>query len=72
MSVKETHLSGSPASVTKYVSEEKELHKSRSGEQYTTGYYSESSKAPSVWMGKGAATQGLSGTVNSDDLEQLL
>ena len=72
MSVKETHLSGSPASVTKYVSEEKELHKSRSGEQYTTGYYSESSKAPSVWMGKGAAIQGLSGAVNSDDLEQLL
>ena len=72
MSVKETHLSGSPASVTKYVSEEKELHKSRSGEQYTTGYYSESSKAPSMWIGKGAAAQGLSGTVNSDDLEQLL
>ena len=72
MSVKETHLSGSPASVTKYVSEEKELHKSRSGEQYTTGYYSESSKAPSMWMGKGAEIQGLSGTINSDDLERLL
>jgi len=72
MSVKETHLSGSPSSVTKYVAEEKELHKSRSGEQYTTGYYSESSKAPSMWIGKGAAAQGLSGTVNSDDLEQLL
>ncbi|MBU2766128.1 relaxase domain-containing protein [Acidithiobacillus ferrivorans] len=72
MSVKETHLSGSPASVTKYVSEEKELHKSRSGEQYTTGYYSESSKAPSMWMGKGAEIQGLSGAINSDDLERLL
>ena len=72
MSVKETHLSGSPSSVSKYVSEEKELHKSRSGEQYTTGYYSENSKAPSMWMGKGAAAQGLSGTVKSEDLERLL
>lgn len=72
MSVKETHLSGSPASVTKYVSEEKELHKSRTGEQYTTGYYSENSKAPSMWMGKGAALQGLSGAVKSEDLERAL
>ena len=72
MSVKETHLTGSPASVTKYVQEEKELHQSRKGEQYTTGYYSESNKAPSMWMGKGAALQGLSGHVSEKDLEQVL
>lgn len=72
MSVKEKHLTGSPASVSKYVSEEKELHTSRDGEKYTTGYYSESSKAPSMWMGKGAALQGLSGTVKSEDLERAL
>ena len=72
MSVKETHLSGSPASVTKYVSEEKELHTGRDGEKYTTGYYSENAKAPSMWMGKGAALQGLSGAVKSEDLERAL
>lgn len=72
MSVKETHLTGTPASVTKYVQEEKELHQSRSGEQYTTGYYSESSKAHSMWMGKGAEIQGLSGAVSEKDLERAL
>ena len=72
MSVKETHLSGSPASVTKYVQEEKELHKSRTAEEYTTGYYSENDKAQSRWMGKGAALQGLSGVVKGADLERAL
>lgn len=72
MSVKETHLSGSPSSVTKYVAEEKEAHKSRSGETYTTGYYSEHDRAQSVWMGKGAAIQGLAGPVNTEDLERAL
>ncbi|MDA8377340.1 MAG: relaxase domain-containing protein [Planctomycetia bacterium] len=72
MSVKETHLSGSPSSVSKYVSEEKDAHKSRSGEEYTTGYYSENDKVQSLWIGKGAEAQGLSGAVNSDDLEKLL
>ena len=72
MSVKETHLTGTPESVTKYVQEEKELHKSRTGEQYTTGYYSESNKAQSLWMGKGAALQGLSGAVEEKDLERAL
>ncbi|WP_278667005.1 MobF family relaxase [Acidithiobacillus ferriphilus] len=72
MSVKETHLTGTPGSVTKYVQEEKELHQSRSGEQYTTGYYSENDRAPSLWMGKGAALQGLSGEVKASDLERAL
>ena len=72
MGVKETHLTGTPASVIKYVQEEKELHQSRSGAKYTTGYYSESNKAPSMWMGKGAALQGLSGAVSEKDLERAL
>ena len=72
MSVKETHLSGSPSSVSKYVSEEKDAHKSRSGEEYTTGYYSENDKVQSMWIGKGADAQGLSGSVKSEDLEKLL
>ena len=72
MSVKETHLSGTPSSVTKYVQEEKELHQSRTGEQYTTGYYSENDRAQSLWMGKGAALQGLSGAVEEKDLERAL
>lgn len=72
MSVKETHLSGSPASVAKYVSEEKEAHRTKSGEEYTTGYYSENNKVQSAWFGKGAAAQGLSGAVKSEDLERLL
>ena len=72
MSVKETHLSGSPGSITKYVSEEKDAHKSRSGEEYTTGYYSENDKVQSLWIGKGAEAQGLSGSVKNEDLEKLL
>jgi conjugative relaxase-like TrwC/TraI family protein len=72
MSVKETHLTGTPASVTKYVQEEKGLHQSRTGEQYTTGYYSENDRAPSRWMGKGAERQGLSGAVSEKDLERAL
>lgn len=72
MSVKETHLSGSPASVAKYVSEEKEAHRTKSGEEYTTGYYSENNKVQSLWIGKGAESQGLSGAVKSEDLERLL
>ena len=72
MSVKEAHLTGTPSSVTKYVQEEKELHQSRTGEQYTTGYYSENDRAPSRWMGKGAERQGLSGAVKEKDLERAL
>lgn len=72
MSVKETHLSGSPGSVAKYVSEEKEAHRAKSGEEYTTGYYSVNNKVQSMWIGKGAEAQGLSGAVKSDDLERLL
>ena len=72
MSVKEKHLTGTPSSVSKYVSEEKEAHRAKSGEEYTTGYYSENSRAPSMWLGKGAAAQGLSGAVKPEDLERLL
>ena len=72
MSVKETHLTGSPSSVSRYVSEEKEAHRGRSGEEYTTGYYSENNQVQSVWMGKGAELQGLSGAVKNEDLEKLL
>ncbi len=71
MSVKETHLKGTPQSVIKYVSEE-EAHNVRSGEDDTTGYYAENSNVQSVWMGKGAAAQGLSGRVNNEDFNQLL
>lgn len=72
MSVKEVHLTGTPASVSKYVAEEKEAHRGRGGEEYTTGYYSQNNQVPSVWLGKGAAAQGLSGAVKSADLEKLL
>ncbi|MDA8246963.1 MobF family relaxase [Acidithiobacillus sp.] len=72
MSVKEKHLSGTPGAVSKYVQEEMELHQSRSGESYTTGYYSENDRAESLWMGKGAALQGLAGEVKASDLERAL
>ncbi|MBE7566831.1 MobF family relaxase [Acidithiobacillus sp. HP-11] len=72
MSVKESHLSGSATTIVKYVEEEKEAHRTKSGEEYTTGYYSENNKVQSMWIGKGAESQGLSGAVKSEDLEKLL
>lgn len=72
MSVKETHLKGTPQSVVKYVSEQKEAQTVHFSEDETSNYYAENGNAQGVWMGNGAAIQGLSGRVNNADLEQLL
>ncbi|WP_163055363.1 MobF family relaxase [Acidithiobacillus ferrooxidans] len=51
-----------------YVQDKLTSHKSReTGTEYTTGYYS-AGGAPSQWLGSGAKTQGLAGTVETGDL----
>lgn len=72
MSVKETHLKGTPESVIKYVSEQKEAQTVHFSEDDTRNYYAENRNVQGVWMGNGAAIQGLSGYVNNSDLEKLL
>ncbi|MBE7563864.1 relaxase domain-containing protein [Acidithiobacillus sp. HP-6] len=72
MSVKETHLKGTPESVIKYVSEQKEAQTVHFSEDETSNYYAENGNVKGVWMGNGAAIQGLSCYVNNSDLEKLL
>ena len=55
-----------------YVQEKLTAHKSReSGTEYTTGYYS-AGGAPSQWLGSGAKTQSLSGSVENADLVKAM
>lgn len=72
MSVKETHLKGTPESVIKYVSEQKEAQTVHFSEDETSNYYAENGDVQGIWMGNGATIQALSGYVNNSDLEKLL
>lgn len=65
--IRNTHLTGSPADVAKYMQNLREEHLSRSGEMKATGYYSMGGGAPSEWFGKGAQAQGLIGAVTEED-----
>ena len=70
--IRNTHLTGSPADVAKYMESKHEEHLTRSGEQRATGYYSMSGGAPSEWFGKGAEAQGLQGQVVAEDMVRAL
>ncbi|MHB9043095.1 MobF family relaxase [Acidithiobacillus sp.] len=70
--IRNTHLSGSPAAVAKYMESKLEEHLTRSGEVKATGYYSMAGGAPSEWFGKGAEAQGLSGAVAAEDMVRVL
>lgn len=72
MSVKETHLKGNPNRVTKYVSDQKETISVHFSKNKNIRYHIENGNVWSIWMGKGAAIQGLYGGVKNADLEQLL
>ena len=70
--IRNTHLTGSPAAVAKYMASKHEEHLTRSGEQRATGYYSMAGGAPSEWFGKGADAQGLIGAVAEEDMIRAL
>ena len=70
--IRNTHLTGSPVAVAKYMESKHEEHLTRSGEVKATGYYSMSGGAPSEWFGKGAETQGLIGAVSAEDMVRAL
>ena len=70
--IRNTHLTGSPADVAKYMESKHEEHLTRSGEQRATGYYSMAGGAPSEWFGKGAEAQGLAGAVAVEDMVRAL
>ncbi|MHB1631790.1 MAG: MobF family relaxase [Acidithiobacillus sp.] len=71
--IRNTHLTGSPADVAKYMESKHEEHLTRSGEQRATGYYSMAGGAPSEWFGKGAEAQGLQGQqVVAEDMIRAL
>ena len=70
--IRNTHLTGSPAAVAKYMESKHEEHMTRSGEVKATGYYSMSGGAPSEWFGKGAEAQGLVGAVAAEDMVRAL
>jgi conjugative relaxase-like TrwC/TraI family protein len=70
--IRNTHLTGSPAAVSKYMESKHEEHLTRSGEVKATGYYSMSGGAPSEWFGKGAEAQGLLGAVAAEDMVRAL
>ncbi|MHB1642560.1 MAG: MobF family relaxase [Acidithiobacillus sp.] len=70
--IRNTHLSGSPAAVAKYMESKHEEHMTKSGEVKATGYYSMSGGAPSEWFGKGAEAQGLKGQIVAEDMVRAL
>ena len=70
--IRNTHLSGSPDAVAKYMESLHEEHVNRKGETRATGYYSMQGGAPSEWYGKGAQAQGLAGAVSQEDMIRAL
>ena len=70
--IRNTHLSGSPGAVAKYMESLHEEHVNRKGEVKATGYYSMQGGAPSEWFGKGAQAQGLAGAVAQEDMIRAL
>ena len=70
--IRNTHLSGSPAAIAKYMESLYEEHTTRKGEIKATGYYSMQGGAPSEWFGKGAQAQGLTGQVTQEDMIRAL
>ncbi|MHB1320807.1 MAG: MobF family relaxase [Acidithiobacillus ferrivorans] len=70
--IRNTHLTGSPVAVAKYMESKHEEHLTRSGEVKATGYYSMSGGAPSEWFGQGAEAQGLKGQIVAEDMVRAL
>ncbi|MDA8153614.1 MAG: relaxase domain-containing protein [Acidithiobacillus sp.] len=70
--IRNTHLTGSPGAIAKYMESLHEEHTNRKGEVKATGYYSMGGGAPSEWFGKGAELQGLAGNVTQEDMIRAL